>query len=81
MNGRLFTAANGNSLFLPAAGYRGYSSLYLAGSYGQYWSSSLNAGGPYRAWDFYFGSDGCSMDGDYRGCGQSVRAVRVGSQN
>ena len=33
VNGRLFTAANGNSLFLPAAGYRGGSNLYDAGSY------------------------------------------------
>ena len=34
VNGRLFTADNGNSLFLPAAGYRDLSSLDGAGSYG-----------------------------------------------
>ena len=31
----------GNTIFLPAAGYRGGTSLYYAGSYGLYWSSSL----------------------------------------
>ena len=49
VNGRLFTASNGNSLFLPAAGYRNYSNLGNAGSYGYYWSSSLGTGGPCRA--------------------------------
>ena len=34
---------NGNSIFLPAAGYRGGSALYYAGSGGDYWSSSLCA--------------------------------------
>ena len=33
---------NGNSIFLPAAGYRADAQLYDAGSYGYYWSSSLN---------------------------------------
>lgn len=34
------TGANGNSIFLPAAGYRDGTSLCDAGSYGYYWSSS-----------------------------------------
>jgi hypothetical protein len=33
---------NGNSIFLPASGYRGEGYLYYPGSYGTYWSSSLN---------------------------------------
>ena len=82
VNGRLFTALNGNSLFLSAAGYRYNSSLYRAGSYGNYWSSSLDTDYPGSAWNFYFSSDDFSM---YfyrdRGYGLSVRAVRVGSQN
>jgi hypothetical protein len=81
VNGRLFTASNGNSLFLPAAGYRSGSSLYDAGSWGDYWLSSLDTDNPYCAWYFHFYSDYCSMYYDYRYCGQSVRAVRVGSQN
>lgn len=47
----LFTAANGNSLFLPAAGYRDEYYLYHAGSSGFYWSSSLYTHDPYEAWD------------------------------
>ncbi len=38
-------ATNGNTIFLPAAGYRNSSSLDLVGIYGGYWSSSLNADG------------------------------------
>ena len=81
VNGRLFTASNGNSLFLPAAGYRSSSSLYGAGSYGNYWSSSLITDYPIYAWGFYFYSGSYYMNGGNRYYGQSVRPVRVGSQN
>ena len=54
VTGRLFTATNGNSLFLPAAGYRGGTSLYSAGTYGDYWSSSLRTVYPDDAWYLYF---------------------------
>ena len=81
VNGRLFTASNGNSLFLPAAGYRSDSSLYGAGSYGYYWSSSLYAGYPGDAWYLYFYSDNYGMSYYDRYYGRSVRPVRVGSQN
>ena len=75
VNGRLFTATNGNSLFLPAAGDRS-SSLYGAGSYGYYWSSSLKTGDPGRAWFFDFGSDYYGMSSFSRYFGISVRPVR-----
>ena len=80
VNGRKFTAANGSSLFLPAAGYRDGSSLYGDGTYGYYWSSSLDESYPGYAWYMYFGSGG-QLVGSYgrRVYGQSVRAVR--SQN
>ena len=78
VNGRLLTASNGNTLFLPAAGYRDDSSLSGVGSYGYYWSSSLDTGYPYLAWGFNFGSDICVMGGDYRDLGSSVRPVRLG---
>ena len=81
VSGRLFTAANGNSLFLPAAGWRRNSSLYDAGSYGDYWSSSLYTDYPNDAWALDFYSDTSYMDYFSRGGGFSVRAVRVGSQN
>ena len=76
--GRLFTASNGNSLFLPAAGVRGDSSLLDTGSLGYYWSSSLLTDYPHYAWYFYFDSyDQYMYDyGYYRNVGFSVRAVR-----
>ena len=76
VNGNLFTASNGNSLFLPAAGYRDDSSLGDAGSYGGYWSSSLYTGYPSGAWRLGFYSGGYSMYGGNRLYGRSVRAVR-----
>ncbi len=79
VNGRLFTASNGNSLFLPAAGYRYYGSLYNAGSYGNYWSSSLYIA--YLAWSFGFRSDDYGMYNDDRNDGFTVRPVRSSSQN
>ena len=80
--GRLFTASNGNSLFLPAAGYRWDGYLYGAGSYGHYWSGSLNTSYPCYAWIFYFGSGFYSMgNGASRYYGRSVRAVRFAPQN
>ncbi len=81
VNGRLFTASNGNSLFLPAAGYRYYSNLGYAGSSDYYWSSSLKSDDPREAWYADFYSGGYGMGGEYRYCGQSVRAVRSSRQN
>jgi uncharacterized protein (TIGR02145 family) len=81
VNGRLFTASNGNSLFLPAAGCRFESSLYDVGSSGRYWSSLLIAASPRYAKYFYFRSDYCSMNYDDRYYGQSVRPVRSSGQN
>jgi uncharacterized protein (TIGR02145 family) len=81
VNGRLFTASNGNSLFLPAAGYRSNSSLDYAGSIGYYWSSSLDTDDPYDAWSLDFYSVNCGMYSYYRLYGHSVRPVRSASQN
>lgn len=64
---------NGNSIFLPAAGYRIESSLDYAGSVGNYWSSS-----PYGsnfAYYLYFHSLGYRVDWNGRRYGHSVRAV------
>ena len=82
VNGEKFTGSNGNSIFLPAAGYRYDGELYDAGSYGSYCSSSLYASYPYRAWGLDFGSDGCrtAVSGD-RDDGFSVRSVCVSAQN
>ena len=79
VNGRLFTGPNGNTMFLPAAGYRWCASLYDAGSWGHYWSRTLFSILPIYAYglDFYSISGGVYKYYYYRGYGQPVRAVRV----
>ena len=76
VNGRLFIASNGNSLFLPAAGYYYGSNLELADIRGLYWSSSLYMVNIDGARNFYFNSDGYLLFNFGRCCGQSVRPVR-----
>ena len=66
---------NGNSIFLPAAGYRFVSSLYNVGSYGDYWSSSLYSGYPSDACNLDFGSDYVVRVSYTRYYGFSVRPV------
>ena len=75
VNGWCFTAPNGNSLFLPAAGY--YWNGELNDAYlGVYWSVTLNMEYPYRAWGFHFNSFQCHLCGSSdRNRGQTVRAV------
>ena len=76
VNGRKFISKiNGNSIFIPASGYRSVSSFYGQGRYGYVWSSSLYAVGPDYAWDLYFGS-GYAMAGSLsRSFGFVARAV------
>ena len=70
------TGPSGNSIFLPAAGYRDDSSLYDAGSYGYYWSSSLDTDNPLYGWRLYFDSSYFFMGSYVSRCeGRSVRAV------
>ncbi len=73
--GRIVTGTNGNSIFLPAAGSCGGSSLNGVGSYGYYWSSSLNESNPGRAYRLFFSSDSLDWYHGYRYNGPSVRPV------
>ena len=78
VNGMLFTASNGNRIFLPAAGHGFGSSSSSVGLYGFYWSSSLGASlfqtdANYLSFDsrcVYMNSCG------YRYYGNAVRPVR-----
>jgi hypothetical protein len=63
------------SIFLPAAGFRYGSSLYDAGSYGYYWSSSLSTDYPYGAWYVSFNSGSVYRYSSNRYFGFSVRPV------
>ena len=65
---------NGNSIFLPAAGYRRGSLLSNAGSYGHYWSSTPSSD-TYGAYDLTFDSGSRSTSYSYRDFGYSVRPV------
>ena len=66
---------NGNSIFLPAVGYRYGTSVGSAGSDGSYWSSSLNTDGSGGAWYLYFGSSYFYTYRTSRYLGFSVRPV------
>ena len=79
VDGYLFTATNGKSIFLPATGYRDGTSLSGAGSYGYYWSSSLNSNYSNLAYNLYFYSGYVDVYRDFfsgRYCGRTVRPVR-----
>ena len=77
VNGYKVTSkSNGNSIFLPAAGYRDGSPLYEAGRYSCYWSSSLGSLLPSLAYVLSFNSDSVSSGGESgRFYGLSVRPV------
>ena len=66
------------SIFLPAAGFRENTNLYIArsdGYYGYYWSSSLDTDRPYDAWKECFGPRDLYMDHSHRYVGLSIRPV------
>ena len=74
-NGYEVKGKNGESIVLPAAGYRGCGGGVLGvGSYGSYWSSTPY--GSEGAWGLGFGSGGVNMNSDYRCGSRSVRLVR-----
>ncbi len=68
--------SNGNSIFLPAAGYRAGASFYFMYSNGYYWSSSLYKSS-YHGDRLYFDSGYIGWGGYGRYVGKPVRAVRV----
>ena len=75
--GRIGTSkTNGNSIFLPAAGYRRDGDLYVSGDSGYYWSSSLGeADYSNYAWYVSFYSGNVDRDRSNRYYGRSVRPV------
>ena len=74
-NGYEVKGTNGNSIFVPAAGYRPSSELNFAGSWGSFWSSSLS-GDSGNALGLYFNSGAHDWGASYRNVGFSVRPVR-----
>lgn len=74
-NGYKVTGPNGNSIFLPAAGWRVGTSLGIAGDGGNYWSCPPNGSGTLFACGLFFDSGRRLVVWSYRHYGQSVRPV------
>ncbi|MBR5983212.1 MAG: hypothetical protein IK025_05775 [Bacteroidales bacterium] len=77
---------NGNSIFLPAEGYRYDSDLGRKADYAPYWSSSLDSEFPSSAMMFGIGKGGYFHKGYYmnyldRSCGLAVRPVCSGKSS
>ena len=76
LKGRVFTSKiNGNTLFIPAAGYRHGSDIFNVGSFCYLWSSSLLLDSPYCAYYLSFYSGNIGMFSRDRCDGFSVRPV------
>ena len=76
VNGRLFTASNGKSIFLPAAGGYSDNTLNNAGADGFYWSSTLATDSPDGAFSlFFYDNSGYHLNDFERTEGLSVRPV------
>ena len=73
---KVISKTNGNSIFLPAAGYRNGSEVHYRDSYGYCWSSSLYGSNSNTAYYLNFSSDGLNyFNGGFRFYGRSVRPV------
>ena len=80
VDGQLITGPNGNTLFLPASGYKYDDTFNSEGRFGFYWSRTHMSTNSYYPWTLRIGSDGYYCWGFSRARGYTVRAVRV-SQN
>lgn len=76
VNGQLVTGPNGNSIFLPAAGYRFGTSFFLQNKYGSYWSATLIKTHSCYGYEHSFDNDGVRY-GNYesRKTGNTIRPV------
>ena len=79
INGYKVIAPNGNSIFLPASGYRNGTKIDGEGELGYYWSGSVNEGNNYGAYYLDFNSGSNGLYSFFRNYGFSVRPVYGGT--
>ena len=78
--GRKITSkSNGNAIFLPAAGRFWNANFSFVGSYGEYWSRTLDTSSSRYAYILGFSSSAIDMWDSSRSSGHTVRPVRVDS--
>ena len=75
VKGMLITGNNGNSIFLPAAGFKKNDSAGGVGVDGNYWTSSLRDDTPEKAWHGWIKDGTFSRNSPERCNGYSVRPV------
>ena len=77
IKGRIVTAPDGNSIFLPAAGYFSSAELYDLGIKGNYWSSTISTDYQLHSRSLFFGSGNTDVYrySIFRDYGLSVRPV------
>ena len=72
---KVSSKTNSNYIFLPAAGCRYNSNYVNAGSYGNYWASSLSKNYSNLTHYIVFNPSGVDLNYRNRYFGQSIRAV------
>ena len=75
VNGFLVTGSNGNSIFLPASGYRDGTSYNNDGKLGEYWTSTPHKDSEYSYYLFFSG-DSYSTFWNSRYAGRCIRPVK-----
>ena len=72
-------SGNGNSIFIPAAGYRYETTTNYVGTLGYYWTSSIGIGDASGAWHMRFSNGDKDLYGNDPFVGYSIRPVYAGS--
>lgn len=75
VKGYQVTGPNGNSIFLPAAGHRNGTEVFYRGSFGYFWSGTLNEHYSYGAYGLLFYSGSTTGATYYLNYGLPVRPV------
>lgn len=77
MAGYRITGANGNSIFLPAAGNKYNETLSNCGKRGDYWTSTLGDDYSNNGANYIFWNEGHKLSSNFRYYGRTIRAVKT----